>query len=79
MVGAVHFTLKPPDAGRCHVARATMPTTAAWKSGPRGAGASGVVPNPPWLTYVLEPVTYTQIWVAMTTGRVAAELAKGFD
>ena len=79
MVGAVHFRLEPPGAGRGQVARATMPTIVAWQAGLRGAGASGVVPIPPWLTYAPYPVTYTQPWVTKTTGRGAANLDKGFD
>ena len=59
MVGDVHFTLKPPDAGCGQVDGATGMVAEAQEAVLSGAGAAGVVPTPPWFPYETYPVTYT--------------------
>ena len=72
----IRFTLEPPDSRCGQLNRATDQAAAAQEAGPRGAGATAVVPIPPQFLYATKPRTYTHKWVAETAGMGVAELDK---
>ena len=73
---SARFTLDPPNASLDPTARASRTSTGSGLMVQGAAGAAGVVPLLPRLTYKFEPGTYKQWWMVKTVGINAANMAK---